>query len=52
MAIHKLDLTDFHDADYCLFAIHSDLEDFQLAHAINSNLKTEKIMKFGQLLMF
>ena len=40
MAIHKLDLTDFHDADYCLFAIHSDLEDFQLAHAINSSLKT------------
>ena len=40
MAIHKLDLTDFHDADYCLFAIHSDLEDFELAHAINSNLKT------------
>ena len=40
MAIHKLDLTDFHDADYCLFAIHSDLKDFQLAHAINSNLKT------------
>ena len=39
MAIHKLDLTDFHDADYCLFAIHSDLKDFQLAHAINSNLK-------------
>ena len=40
MATHKLDLTDLRGDDYCLFAIHSNLEDFRLAHAINSNLKT------------
>ena len=38
MAIHKLDLTDFHDADYSLFAIHCDQEDYHLAHSINTNL--------------
>lgn len=40
MAVHKLDLTDFHDADYSLFAIHSDLEDYRLALSINMNLNT------------
>ena len=40
MAIHKLDLTDFHDADYSLFAIHSNLEDYHLALSINMNLNT------------
>ena len=40
MATHKLDLTDLRGDDYRLFAIHSNLEDFRLAHAINSNLKT------------
>ena len=40
MAIHKLDLNDFQDADYSLYAIHADLEDYRLAHAINLRLKT------------
>jgi len=40
MAIHKLDLNDFQDADYCLYAIHAAVEDYRLAHAINSRLKT------------
>ena len=40
MAIHKLDLNDFQDADYSLYAIHADVEDYRLAHAINLRLKT------------
>ena len=40
MAIHKLALDDFQDVDYQLYAIHSDLEDYRLAHAVNLQLKT------------
>jgi hypothetical protein len=40
MAIHKLDLNDFQDAEYSLYAIHSEAEDYRLAHAINLSLKT------------
>ena len=40
MAIHKLDLNDFQDAEYSLYAIHSEAEDYRLAHAINIRLKT------------
>ena len=39
MAIHKLDLNDFQDAEYSLYAIHSEVEDYRLAHAINLRLK-------------
>ena len=38
MAIHKLDLNDFQDAEYSLYAIHSEAEDYRLAHAINLSL--------------
>jgi hypothetical protein len=41
MAIHKLALDDFQDVDYHLYAIHSDLEDYRLAHAVNLQLKTQ-----------
>ena len=40
MAIHKLALDDFQDVDYQLYAIHSDLEDYRLVHAVNLQLKT------------
>ena len=40
MGIHKLALDDFQDVDYQLLAIHSTLEDYRLAHAINLHLKT------------
>tara|TARA_B100000963_G_C22519978_1_gene622582 strand:+ start:553 stop:1029 length:477 start_codon:yes stop_codon:yes gene_type:complete len=40
MAIHKLDLNDFQDAEYSLYAIHSEAEDYRLASAINLRLKT------------
>ncbi|MBK86191.1 MAG: hypothetical protein CMC86_03205 [Flavobacteriaceae bacterium] len=40
MGIHKLALDDFQDVDYQLLAIHSDLEDYRLAHAVNLHLKT------------
>ena len=40
MGIHKLALDDFQDVDYQLLAIHSDLEDYRLAHAVNLYLKT------------
>ena len=46
MAVHKLVLDDFDDADYSLFAIHCDLEDYRLAfyinHAFKTNLKRAK----------
>ena len=46
MAVHKLVLDDFVDADYSLFAIHCDLEDYRLAfhinHAFKTNLKRAK----------
>ena len=46
MAVHKLVLDDFVDADYSLFAIHCDLEDYRLAFhincALNTNLKRTK----------
>ena len=40
MAIHKLDLNDFQDTEYSLYAIRSEAEDYRLAHAINLSLKT------------
>ena len=40
MAVHKLVLDDFVDADYSLFAIHCDLEDYRLAFHINCALNT------------
>lgn len=40
MAVHKLVLDDFVDANYSLFAIHCDLEDYRLAFYINQALNT------------
>ena len=40
MANHKLVLDDYQDLDFCLYGIHSELEDYRLAHSINKNLKT------------
>ena len=38
MANHKLDLGEFDEIDYCLFAIHTSLEDYRLAFFINQIL--------------
>ena len=38
MAIHKIQINDFISEDYELIAIHSSLEDYKLAYAINSIL--------------
>jgi hypothetical protein len=38
MAIHKLSLEDFDEADYGLLAIHSIYEDYRLAYKINQKL--------------
>lgn len=38
MAIHKLALDDFEEADYQLIAIHTTLEDYRLAYFINQKL--------------
>jgi hypothetical protein len=38
MAIHKLDLGEFDEIDYCLIAIHTSLEDYRLAYFINQKL--------------
>lgn len=38
MAIHKLDLGEFDEIDYYLFAIHTSLEDYRLAFFINQKL--------------
>jgi hypothetical protein len=39
MAIHKLDLGEFDEIDYYLFAIHTALEDYRLAFFINQKLQ-------------
>jgi len=38
MALYKLHLDDFQNIDYCLYAIHTELEDYRLAYGINSTL--------------
>lgn len=38
MAVHKLALDDFEEADYQLIAIHTTLEDYRLAYSINQQL--------------
>ncbi len=38
MAIHKLDIGEFDEIDYCLIAIHTSLEDYRLAYFINKKL--------------
>jgi hypothetical protein len=38
MAIHKLNFGEFDEIDYCLFAIHTSLEDYRLAYYINQKL--------------
>lgn len=39
MAVHKLLIDDFEDADYILIAIHSSLEDYRLAYFVNRELE-------------
>ncbi len=39
MAIHKLIIDEFEDADYSLIAIHSSLEDYRLAYFVNRELE-------------
>lgn len=38
MAVHKLLIDDFEDANYTLLAIHCDVEDYRLAYFLNQNL--------------
>ncbi|GGD21395.1 IPExxxVDY family protein [Flavobacterium orientale] len=38
MAVHKLVIDDFEEADFQLIAIHTTLEDYRLAYFINQNL--------------
>ncbi|CAN1552000.1 hypothetical protein MCETHM1_02213 [Flavobacteriaceae bacterium] len=38
MAVHKLDIGEFDEIDYCLIAIHTSLEDYRLAYYINQKL--------------
>ncbi len=38
MAIHKLSIDDFDELNYELLAIHTDLEDYQLAYHLNQKL--------------
>ncbi|WP_310379409.1 IPExxxVDY family protein [Flavobacterium sp.] len=38
MAIHKLEIGEFDEIDYCLIAIHTSLEDYRLAYFINEKL--------------
>ena len=38
MAISKLNLEDFCNEDFSLFAIHTDLEDYRLAYFLNKHL--------------
>ena len=35
MALYKLHLDDFQNIDYCVYAIHTELEDYRLAYGIN-----------------
>ncbi|WP_411766247.1 IPExxxVDY family protein [Winogradskyella sp. A3E31] len=44
MALHKLLMDEFYDADYVLFAIHCRLEDYRLAYLLNQslNIKLER----------
>ena len=40
MAVHKLLVDDFEDANYTLLAIYCDIEDYRLAYFLNQNLTT------------
>lgn len=39
MALHKLQLEDFYDDEFALFAIHCNLEPYRLAFMLNRHLK-------------
>ena len=39
--MHKLFLSDFQETTYFLYAIHSELEDYRIAHNINFAFKTK-----------
>ena len=43
MAVHKLFVDDFEDANYSLLAIHCDIEDYRLAYFLNQNLATRLV---------
>jgi len=43
MAVHKLLVDDFEDANYSLLAIHCDIEDYRLAYFLNQNLATRLV---------
>jgi len=36
--MHKLEVNDFYDASYILFAVHCRLEDYRLAYLLNKHL--------------
>jgi hypothetical protein len=38
MANYKLQIDDFDEIEYCLIAIHSNLDDYRLSYFINKNL--------------
>ncbi|MBT7851565.1 MAG: IPExxxVDY family protein [Flavobacteriaceae bacterium] len=43
MAVHKLLVDDFEDANYSLLAIHCDIEDYRLAYYLNQSLATRLV---------
>ena len=43
MAVHKLLVDDYEDANYSLLAIHCDIEDYRLAYFLNQNLATRLV---------
>jgi len=45
MAVHKLLVDDFEDANYALLAIHCDVEDYRLAYFLNQNLAIQLARK-------
>ncbi|MFK7832424.1 MAG: IPExxxVDY family protein [Winogradskyella sp.] len=54
MALHKLQMDDFHNDSYKLIAIHCRLEDYRLAYLLNKHLglklaRTEKDLDFKYL---
>lgn len=38
MGLHKLEVDDFYDASFTLFAVHCRLEDYRLAYLLNKRL--------------
>lgn len=38
MAVHKINIEDFEEEDYCVIALHTSLEDYRLAYLLNREL--------------